>query len=228
MQLITTFTELHAALKDFKLPSYWLFRGQSDSSWSLQPKSARPPYSMRDDREMFALWKRKAIELCENPPTDDWHWLALAQQHGFATRLLDWSSNPLVAAFFACNDNLDKDGVIFGYLGSKYIADQSVKQSNPWAGQGPTIFFPFIKNRRLHSQGGCFTITRDIATCFSDQIKDNERLEKIIISKECKKELLLELNFYGINWGTLYPDLDGHSKLMNWYVEYGEENFNPA
>jgi FRG domain-containing protein len=228
MKRIKTFAELHDAFKDFKLPSYWLFRGQSDSSWDLRPKCARPPYCMRDDQDMFALWKRKAIELCDNPPDDDWHWLALAQHHGFATRLLDWSSNPLVAAFFACKDNVDEDGAIFAYLGSKYIMPQSFKQGSPWDVKDPTIFHPFIKNRRVHNQGGSFTITSDTRTCFTGQVRDNERIEKIIIDKAYKRELIFELNFYGINWGTLYPDLDGHSKLMNWYVEYGEENFSES
>lgn len=174
---------------------------------------------------MFSLWKRKAIELCENPPEDDWHWLALAQHHGFATRLLDWSSNPLVAAFFACNENFDNHGAIYAYLGSTNILPQSFKQSNPWEIKEPTIFNPFIKNRRVHSQGASFTITSQTDTCFSKQIRENERVDKIIIDKSYKKELMFELNFYGVNWGTLYPDLDGHSKLFNWYVEYSEENF---
>ena len=228
MKRIKTFSELHEAFKDFKLPSYWLFRGQSDSSWGLHPKCSRPPYCLRDDQEMFTLWKRNAIELCDNPPDDDWHWLALAQHHGLSTRLLDWSSNPLVAAFFACKDNDDNDGAIFAYLGSKYIMPQSFKQASPWDVKDPSIFYPFIKNRRVHNQRGSFTITSDTKTCFYDQVQDNERIDKIIIDKAYKQELMFELNFYGINWGTLYPDLDGHSNLRNWYVEYGDENFNGA
>lgn len=171
---------------------------------------------------IFTNWKVGALDVSEHPPSDDWHWLALAQQHGLATRLLDWSSNPLVAAFFACNENNDKDGAIFAYLGGKVLLEQSFKQSTPWDSTEPVCFRPHIKSRRLSAQSGQFTVSAEPNKCFSEQIRENEKLLKLVVAKGYKKTLQLELARYAVHWGTLFPDLDGHSRFCNWQVEYGE------
>lgn len=44
---------------------------------------------------------------------DDLERLILAQHFGVKTRLLDWSSNPLVALWFASSGKCDQDGVIY-------------------------------------------------------------------------------------------------------------------
>jgi len=37
----------------------------------------------------------------------------IAQHHGFPTRLLDWTGNPLVALYFACSGEINKDGCLY-------------------------------------------------------------------------------------------------------------------
>ncbi|EIV8661264.1 FRG domain-containing protein [Vibrio furnissii] len=220
---VTSTIELHETLKFFSLPSYWLFRGQANSQWKILPKAKRVPFSQRNDIDLFNHWKRQAIEYVENQPLNEWHWLALAQHHGLATRLVDWSSNPLVAAFFACADS-SHDGAIYAYLGKSYVHEQSFLSSKPWDICETVIFHPHIKSRRVSNQCGSFTLSPEPELCFSEQLKDSEEIVKIIIDKDCKNDLLLELSLYGINSKYIYPDLDGLSQFVNWQVQYGVEH----
>ena len=40
-------------------------------------------------------------------------WIVLAQHHGVPTRLLDWTSNPLVGLYFACKSKSESDAVVW-------------------------------------------------------------------------------------------------------------------
>jgi hypothetical protein len=90
--------------------NYW-WRGQEED-WSLLPKANREPWRNHDPARAFTEWCRLACRyaMLPDPLLDR---LALAQHHGLATPLLDWSSNPLVAIYFAARNETKKDGVVY-------------------------------------------------------------------------------------------------------------------
>jgi len=58
---------------------------------------------------------------------DDAQIYMTAQHYGMPTRLLDWSTNPLAALFFACEDNFDKDGFVYAMDAGLIIPDKALR-----------------------------------------------------------------------------------------------------
>ncbi|MEY2499284.1 MAG: hypothetical protein QOD12_2840 [Verrucomicrobiota bacterium] len=116
----------------------WLFRGQGDRSWPLVPKAGRKEFFLEDvlrsenplrfrDLGRFGYWMKQVFPFARDLPESDYEALAYAQHYGLATRLLDWSLNPLVATFFAVRELPDKDAAVFCYTPPAFIDVRSAK-----------------------------------------------------------------------------------------------------
>jgi hypothetical protein len=97
----------------------WVFRGQGDKTWGLRPKIGRPDicgdagYRQADERVLFDDFRREARRFEHGYEFETLDWLALAQHFGLPTRLLDWTTNPLTATWFAvANEAVNADARI--------------------------------------------------------------------------------------------------------------------
>lgn len=98
------------------------FRGQTKRAfegYDLKPSIGRythlnslPP-AERDqlENEVLETFSNHLLTYVNHLPRNDWEALAIAQHHGLPTRFMDWTTNPLVALYFACRDSKkDNDG----------------------------------------------------------------------------------------------------------------------
>src|SRR5687768_2335083 len=111
-RMITSFDDLYDVAQAYRL-GRWVFRGQTNVDTPLIPRVGRLDVETHHEKWIFNQFVRDAAAYVNPMPESEWEQLALARHHGLPTRLLDWSENALVAAFFACYENYEVDGAIY-------------------------------------------------------------------------------------------------------------------
>jgi len=133
-----------------------VFRGVSDyENHLLTPSVGRyGKYSLEKELDLFEHFKLKAnIYIKAN---NDFEWLALAQHHGLPTRLLDWTANPLIAAFFAVKENSGTSGRVYSIKPYDFV-DPS-KDGSPFTIHYIKFLYPPVATRRIELQKGLFSV----------------------------------------------------------------------
>jgi hypothetical protein len=216
---IQTFTELHEIIEHYDARTV-IYRGVKSVNFPLIPKIGRliPPESARsrewNEKEILRLFKEQALPYLDFMPANDWDWLALGQQYGLPTRLLDWTANPLVACYFAVEQPGEDDSAIYAYQNKSYIDVE--EHPNPFRYKEVGKFIPRHLTRRITTQGGLFTIHPDPYEPF-----ESNDMEKIVIPNALRATLKKTLNKYGVDRFSLFPGLDSLAAHIEWLQSRG-------
>jgi len=218
-----TFQELHALLRDRYYTMQrgaWVFRGHSRADYALIPSVGRVSHTSRSydklEASLLAMFERGALIHLRTQPRNKWEWLALAQHHGLPTRLLDWTFNPLVALYFAVEENHETDAVLFALQAGKKMSETFIETCDPLGIDMPMKYLPTAQTPRIVAQEGLFTVQPHVAVPLSEQLRPDWRLDRITISARSKADFLYQLFRQGVHRASLFPDIDGLASHIRW------------
>ncbi|MCI0339819.1 MAG: FRG domain-containing protein [Planctomycetales bacterium] len=215
-------------------PLGW-YRGESRTTWRLRPSGARPPFTPSMAVGMANAFRMKAPTVYHGSSPadgDEAGWLSLMQHYRLPTLLLDWSTSPLIAAFFVLEDqHLAEDGLVWRLspdVLNQHIAnlpgilalDHPAMQRLRWASLTGTpvpdsvlATMPVEIDRRMVVQHSAFTAHGD-ATPLDERQDAAYFLLRIVIPASVKKELRLGLMHFGIDRASLFPDLENLARHL--------------
>jgi FRG domain-containing protein len=226
---------------------FW-FRGHSNVGWKLVPGVYRPSFKAVDEEERLNIEQNltmdfriqsSGLRIGRNTNAEIYF---LQQHYRMPTRLLDWTTNPLAALFFAVTDVQQdaSDGELFRLDAYQFRVQKPEdktfygigSQRNPYFVHGlrPTFeggkvedFPPYIfavrpdyMDTRINSQSSCFTFHVPDRPELS--ISENDRLLSYRIPAAAKDRLRNELSLLGVDPFSIFGDLEGlASRLLRAY-----------
>lgn len=200
-----------------------LFRGVHNGTYRLVPKIGRSSYgsnfageteeaiSQLQDLEestmrRFVMMSVPYLDMRNMNTWDQW---TIGQHHGVPTRFLDWTENPLIAAYFAVEKYGDMDAAVYIINRDSFSVSGDVDDVFS-ARDEIVLHIPSYINPRIIAQKGVFTVHKNPRKPIDKVLEEMEApVTKIVIDHACFLDFRRMLDWCGINRSFVYPGLDG-------------------
>ncbi len=228
-----------------------VYRGVGDAGWQLVPSLNRVcAHDLSLEYQMLRSFRKYGYADLQHV-TSFWQTLAMAQQFGLPTRLLDWTYSPLVAAHFATENQglFDRDGAIVcvhvdrmnELLPDRLKAMLKAERCNIFtlemldrigdrfdalrqiSDEPFALFFePASAVNRIANQYALFSLCSENDHAL-DSVAHSERcFSRIIIPARVKLEIRDKLDYINVSERMIYPGLDGICKwITRRYADLG-------
>jgi FRG domain protein len=185
------------------------YRGHADESWELKPSIFRKPNGVVEERQLFrdmVAYTPHSFSECKSALD----YLVQMQHYELPTRLLDVSTNPLVALYFACEP-------------VKASASEK-NEKNEKDEKGKVYVFSVRENRIKHYDSDTASILANLAKCEYEEIglpldgKDIFFYEELTPSVESPKPGACSRE----HWKYIVANMPTHgvrSNYLKWFNE---------